>query len=591
MATKNKSLKPRQRSNIDYSHTIDFLDKHEGFEGHVYPDGKGIPTIGYGFTDPAYIKMGTMSKDKAKQILQKELINRDRFLSRLKNWDNLGEGGKTALRSYYYNYPAGFKEATKFMQAWNAGNYEEAIRQVDAGWNDAANRGLRNRRQEEQELLRNDPFIMSVLNNNWKLPVPKLTKQNEEMQFQPWENYHGTDYPINNPAPSSISSWNSSQSPAYTQAQLQGSKAFFRLPNIREVVEEQLWKPVFKNGKLPGYRDGKRYIKNDDDTWTRITDDQMADQFANLVVTPSSNREERVVRRPDTYDALLRKSIHDAGYVTDWALERDAANRRKVAMAARHAEDPLETVYPEFDLLLAGQVLKPIVKKGYQKAADKVLNSKFVQNRTFVNNESALGDLLGDGSEQTVFVNRRNPSEVLKVYDGTNQKTVNDAKELANKMIELRNSAPQVPIRRYGYVLQDGRIKPVFAQKRLNNLVDPEIRWNDPEWISYQKQLDDLFNSNGWAGKGTYTKGNLTASDVQPGNIGFYDDGTIAPFDIDVSAYANGKFPIHIKPANRGKLTNLKKRTGKSEAELYKTGGPAVRKMITFARNARKWKH
>jgi len=47
---------------------------------------------------------------------------------------------------------------------------------VNAGWNDEANRGLRNRRIEEQELLRNDPFIMSVLNDNWKLPVPKLTK-------------------------------------------------------------------------------------------------------------------------------------------------------------------------------------------------------------------------------------------------------------------------------------------------------------------------------------------------------------------------------------------------------------------------------
>jgi hypothetical protein len=54
--------------------------------------------------------------------------------------------------------------------------------------------------------------------------------------------------------------------------------------------------------------------------------------------------------------------------------------------------------------------------------------------------------------------------------------------------------------------------------------------------------------------------------------------------------YANGG-KIHIKPSHRGRLTELKKRTGKSEAELYKTGGPAVRKMITFARNARKWKH
>ena len=54
---------------------------------------------------------------------------------------------------------------------------------------------------------------------------------------------------------------------------------------------------------------------------------------------------------------------------------------------------------------------------------------------------------------------------------------------------------------------------------------------------------------------------------------------------------ANGKSPIHIKPANRGKLTRLKKRTGKSESELYNDGNPAHRKMVVFARNARKWKH
>lgn len=48
---------------------------------------------------------------------------------------------------------------------------------------------------------------------------------------------------------------------------------------------------------------------------------------------------------------------------------------------------------------------------------------------------------------------------------------------------------------------------------------------------------------------------------------------------------------IHIKPSHRGRLTELKRRTGKTEAELYRTGNPATRKMITFARNARKWKH
>lgn len=55
--------------------------------------------------------------------------------------------------------------------------------------------------------------------------------------------------------------------------------------------------------------------------------------------------------------------------------------------------------------------------------------------------------------------------------------------------------------------------------------------------------------------------------------------------------YSNGKSPIHIKPANRGKLTRLKARTGKSESELYNDGNPAHKKMVVFARNARKWKH
>ena len=58
----------------------------------------------------------------------------------------------------------------------------------------------------------------------------------------------------------------------------------------------------------------------------------------------------------------------------------------------------------------------------------------------------------------------------------------------------------------------------------------------------------------------------------------------------DSDEYANGG-KIHIKPSHRGRLTELKKRTGKTEAELYRTGSPATRKMITFARNARKWKH
>ncbi len=46
---------------------------------------------------------------------------------------------------------------------------------------------------------------------------------------------------------------------------------------------------------------------------------------------------------------------------------------------------------------------------------------------------------------------------------------------------------------------------------------------------------------------------------------------------------------IHIK--HPGRLTALKERTGKTEAELYNDGNPAHKKMVVFARNARKWNH
>ena len=58
-----------------------------------------------------------------------------------------------------------------------------------------------------------------------------------------------------------------------------------------------------------------------------------------------------------------------------------------------------------------------------------------------------------------------------------------------------------------------------------------------------------------------------------------------------IPMYADGKSPIHIKPANRGKFTALKKRTGHSASWFKQNGTPAQKKMATFALNAKKWKH
>lgn len=52
-----------------------------------------------------------------------------------------------------------------------------------------------------------------------------------------------------------------------------------------------------------------------------------------------------------------------------------------------------------------------------------------------------------------------------------------------------------------------------------------------------------------------------------------------------------GDSGIHIKKSHEGKLTDLKKRTGKTESEIYNDGNPDHKKMVVFARNARKWNH
>jgi len=106
-------MKPKKTG---YQKTLEFLKKYEGFKDTVYLDGNGIPTIGYGFTDPSLIKKGYISRVDADKRLEQEVRTREKELrSKVKGWENLADDSKTALLSYYFNYPAGFKDTTRFM--------------------------------------------------------------------------------------------------------------------------------------------------------------------------------------------------------------------------------------------------------------------------------------------------------------------------------------------------------------------------------------------------------------------------------------------------------------------------------------------
>lgn len=188
---------------VSYDDTIEFLKQYEGFRDTVYKDGNGIPTIGYGFTDKDLINKGAISQKDADDRLVQELQTREQFLSNLKNWENLSENSKTALRSYYYNYPAGFNKSTKFYKAWDSGNYAEAVKQIDAGMNDAKNKGLRKRRLAEQELLKQDPFLFPqpevpyYIANPDKLKVSSIIPQ--EKIIHTWDNVNASPYVTGKP--------------------------------------------------------------------------------------------------------------------------------------------------------------------------------------------------------------------------------------------------------------------------------------------------------------------------------------------------------------------------------------------------------
>ena len=59
---------------------------------------------------------------------------------------------------------------------------------------------------------------------------------------------------------------------------------------------------------------------------------------------------------------------------------------------------------------------------------------------------------------------------------------------------------------------------------------------------------------------------------------------------VTANKYANGKNPIRINPANRGKFNALKKRTGKTTEQLTHSKNPLTRKRAIFAQNAAKWR-
>lgn len=143
---------------IPSENIINYIKNTEGFRDKWYQDSKGIWTIGYGFTGSKVRKMfpNGMTREQADKYLADSLNIRKQILQRdTPNWDSLNQNQRDALLSYHYNIgESNYRnKSPKMQQALRDKNWDIVSENIDAGYNDKRNPGLRKRRDYERNLF------------------------------------------------------------------------------------------------------------------------------------------------------------------------------------------------------------------------------------------------------------------------------------------------------------------------------------------------------------------------------------------------------------------------------------------------------
>ena len=137
---------------------INLIRSFEGYMPRVYRDSGGVETIGYGETDKNFINKyratGISRQDADTQLRNRAQWFYDGVARRTKGWDKLNQQQRDALTSYAYNIGLGGYGAHKnLLGAIERGDYEKAALNINAGFNDVRNPGLRKRRIKERNLF------------------------------------------------------------------------------------------------------------------------------------------------------------------------------------------------------------------------------------------------------------------------------------------------------------------------------------------------------------------------------------------------------------------------------------------------------
>ena len=153
----------RKREYLDQEYTpsediINYIKGIEGFRSEWYKDGNGIDTIGYGFTGKdAKTKFANgITKEQADKYFADTLAQKVKILQRdTPNWDKLNQNQRDALLSYHYNIGEGSyrNKSPKMQQALKDEDWETVVANMDYGYNDKKNPGLKKRRDYERNLF------------------------------------------------------------------------------------------------------------------------------------------------------------------------------------------------------------------------------------------------------------------------------------------------------------------------------------------------------------------------------------------------------------------------------------------------------
>lgn len=138
-----------------------YIKSTEAFRDKWYKDGNGIDTVGYGFTGKNVKELypDGMTKEQADEYFD-TLTNK--FAKRMEqltpNINLLTQDQKDALFSYFYNIGEGTysKKSPKMQQALRDMDWDAVVQNIDAGYNDKKNPGLKKRRDYERALFEKD---------------------------------------------------------------------------------------------------------------------------------------------------------------------------------------------------------------------------------------------------------------------------------------------------------------------------------------------------------------------------------------------------------------------------------------------------